>query len=174
MDHPVRDRLMKPEQRRWSTRLYGAFAALLIAGASLFLAPPTWWARSGFETNPGTFERKFAADYPLCASWPAGSGTAPKLHFAQIAARTGTLNGAEEKNFAVLLPKTALVTAVYCAAAPRSGALQECSSARCTPPTSALVEDNLFTNGRGIIFSFRNKAMNPDDHAHVGFWVAWR
>lgn len=173
MDHPIRAMLRRPDGPRWLPRL----AALVIAGLAAviitIMPPPSWWAGSGFDTDPGNFIRKHAIDYPLCAAWPPGSTALPRLNAVRVASRTGLLRGADESNFALLLPKSAQVTAVYCAASAPSRALSECSLTRCAPPVRALVEDNLYRHGRGIIFSFRNRAAHADPSTHVGFWVVW-
>jgi len=174
MDHPVRGTLRRPDGSRWLPRLVALAAACAVAIIFMLLPPPSWWAGSGFGSDPGNFIRKHAIDYPLCAAWPAGSIAMPRLSTSHVESRTGLLNGADEGNFALLLPKSARVTAVYCASAAPSHPLSECSLTRCAPPVRALVEDNLYTHGRGIIFSFRNRTARADPSTHVGFWVVWR
>lgn len=173
MDHPVRETLRKSEGLRWLPRLMALAAAGVVAVIYMLLPPQSWWAGSGFDTDPGNFVRKHAIDYPLCAAWPTGSGTMPRLNASHVTSRIGLLRGANESNFALLLPRSAQVTAVYCASASSSRAMSECSLTRCAPPVRALVEDNLYTHGRGIIFSFKNRAARADPSTHVGFWVVW-
>jgi hypothetical protein len=156
------------------TRSLIACAAALPILALMSNTPASWWVQSGFETYPGTFVRIATDNYPLCRPWRDPSPGMHKAPGTHLTTRFGTLAGAAEGNFAVLLPPDAVVTAIYCGAAPPSAPLAECSVMRCAAAAHAQVEDSIFTLGRGVEFSVRSKAALPGQRTDVGFWVFWR
>jgi hypothetical protein len=83
-------------------------------------------------------------------------------------------NASMDYNFAVLLPKSAQVTVIYCAAAAAPAVPAECTNAYCPESIRAQADDSLYTKGRGVIFNVRNLTAEPDHRTNVGFWVTWR
>jgi hypothetical protein len=171
----------KPPHLNWAGRPEARLARGLIAAAAtlpilalLSFSPMSWWKQSGFTSYPGTFVRVAGDDYRLCRPWSRQFPQTRQDPSLKVTARFGTVLGRQESNFAVLLPKAAQVTAIYCGAAPVSSPLSECSGAHCAEPLKAQVEDGVYTLGRGVIFSIRTKAASPGQRTNVGFWVMWR
>ena len=92
----------------------------------------------------------------------------------QLAVRSGWITGKKDFNLAVLLPRTAEVTAIYCGAAPAPAAPAECTNAHCPEGLHALVDDGIYTGGRGVIFNIRDLTAKPGQRTNVGFWVTYR
>lgn len=80
-------------------------AAVLIAltgyGCVVRATAETWWIKSGFEHNPGYFISENRIDYPVCEAW---TEDAAGRHVTPSWSR------------AVLVPKSARITKVYCGA----------------------------------------------------------
>src|SRR6202000_746140 len=106
--------------------------------------------------------------YPLCRPWRDPIPGAHQEAGTHLTTRFGTLNGGFEHNFAVLLPPNAQVTAIYGATAPAGKPLADCSVLKCPVPAHAQVEDSIYTRGRGVIFSFRNKDAKPGNSTKGG------
>jgi len=167
-DHDTPPRFMNP----WILRGLIAAIAALPALAYLSWSPASWWTRSGFLAYPGTFVRLGDNHYRLCRPWPkAGIGA---NHREQLTVRSGWIAGKKDFNLAVLLPKTAQVTAIYCGAAPAPSSPAECTNAHCPEDIHALVADGIYTSGRGVIFNVRDLTAQPGQRTNVGFWVTWR
>jgi len=156
----------------WILRGLIAAIAALPAIAYLSWTPASWWERSGFLAYPGTFVRLGDNHYRLCRPWPKTGLSAD--HVEHFAARRGWIAGRQDFNLAVLLPKTAQVTAIYCGAAPAPSAPTECTNAHCPEGIHALVDDSVYTRGRGVIFNIRDLTARPSQRTNVGFWVIWR
>jgi hypothetical protein len=161
----------KPQRPPWPVRALIAVAAPLPLLALMVLAPLSWWKASGFLTYPGTYVRVAPDNYWLCRPWPRHA--LPVVRGTLVATRFGSVLGAEQTNFAVLLPQTARVTAIYCGDAAPSSPLLECSGTHCAQPAHFQVEDGIYTLGRGVTFSVRAKTSNPAQRTNVGFWVMW-
>ena len=157
-----------------SNHLFFAAVAALPILALISQTPASWWVQSGFETYPGTFERIATDRYPLCRPWREPDPGAHQEKGVHVATRFGAVTGGTEANFAVLLPKNAQVTAVYCGMAPEPLLLKDCSVLKCPAAARIQVEDSVFTRGRGLEFSVRQKAVPAGMKANVGFWVFWR
>jgi hypothetical protein len=168
------DRPALPDRPRASaTALIAAIAPLPIL-ALMVLAPISWWKASGFIAYPGTYVRAAPDNYWLCRPWPRHALPAPQDSSTRMATRFGSVFGAKQSNFAVLLPRSAHVTAIYCGAAPPSSPLAECSGSHCAQPANFQVEDGIYTLGRGVTFSVRAKTADPDRRTDVGFFVMWK
>jgi hypothetical protein len=152
---------------------YAAAAALPIL-ALMSNAPASWWVQSGFQSYPGTFVRIAEESYPLCRPWREPDPGAHREAGVHVAARSGMLAGKAQTNLAVLLPKNAEVTAIYCGAAPDAAPLKDCSVLKCPMAAHMQFEDSVFTRGRGVEFSVRNLGAAADARARFGFWVLWR
>jgi hypothetical protein len=175
MDTPFPlDPVAMPDRPPRPVRALIAIAAPLPILALMYLAPMSWWKASGFITYPGTYVRVAPDNYWLCRPWPQHALPAVGDASTRVTARFGSVLGARQTNFAVLLPKTARVTAIYCGDAPPSSPLAECSGTHCAQPALFQVEDGFYTMGRGITFNVRVKTAKPDQRTNVGFWVMWR
>ena len=167
-DHGTPPRHKNP----WALRGLIAAIAVLPVLAYLSWTPASWWTRSGFLAYPGTFVRVSDSRYRLCRPWPkTGIGA---NHLEQLASRAGWIASRRDFNLAVLLPKTAQVTAIYCGSAPAPASPAECTNSHCSTGIQALVNDNVYTRGRGVIFNFRDLTDQPGQRTNVGFWVTWR
>jgi hypothetical protein len=166
--------IMKPGKNPWPVRALIAGVGTLPLLALMAVTPMSWWKQSGFTSYPGTYVRMRSGNYWLCRPWNGRMPESRKDAQTKMTARFGTVTGTKESNFAVLLPRTARVTAIYCGAAPASHTLGECAGTHCALPAHFQVEDGLYTLGRGVIFSVRMRAAKPDSRSDVGFWVAWR
>jgi hypothetical protein len=158
---------------RWPLRWVVAGIAVLPLLALMALTPMSWWKASGFVSYPGTFVRVGDNDYWLCRPWakrPPQTFQDPRAH---LTARFGTVTGNRQSNFAVLLPGTARITAIFCGDAPASHALGECTGSHCAVPAHFQIEDLVYTRGRGVTFSVRARPAKPEQRTDVGFWVAW-
>ena len=134
----------------------------------------SWWMQSGFIDYPGTYVRVSPDDYWLCRPWGGQLPGSRQDATTHVTSRFGSVTGAAQGNFAVLLPDKARIVAVYCGAAPASQPLAECAGKHCAIPTHFQVEDGLYTKGRGITFSVRAHTTDPAQRSDVGFWVVWR
>ena len=160
-----------PGARRnpWIVRGMIAAVAALPVMAYLSWTPASWWERSGFLSYPGNYVRLGDNHYRLCRPWPrTGFGG------ERLSGRTGWVTGKRDDNFAVLLPAAARITAIYCGAAPAQKPLAECTNAHCAEAVRALVDDGVYTRGRGVIFNVRAPQAAPAQRTAVGFWVAWQ
>jgi hypothetical protein len=167
-DHGMPPRFKNP----WALRGLIAAVAVLPVMAYLSWTPLSWWSASGFLTYPGTFMRVSDDHYRTCRPWPkAGIGA---NHRERLASRSGWITGKKDFNLAVLLPQTAQITAIYCGAAPAPSSPAECTNAHCPEGIHAVVDDGVYTRGRGVIFSVRDRTAKPDQRTNVGFWVTWR
>ena len=156
----------------WILRGLIAAIAVLPPVAYLSWTPASWWERSGFLAYPGNFVRVSDNHYRLCRPWPkAGIAAADPL--AQLASRGGWITGKRDSNFAVLLPRTARVTAIYCGAADAPSPPGECTNAHCPETIHAMVDDSVYTRGRGVIFNVRDLTASPGQRTNVAFWVTW-
>ena len=164
------DRFFRPTP----AHLLIAILASLPLLALMSRTPASWWVQSGFETYPGTYVRMTSDNYGLCRPWREPTPGAHRSQGLHVTSRFGELSGAEESNFAALIPANAHVTAIYCASAPATSPLADCSVLRCPMPMHIQVEDSIFTLGRGVVFSFRNKAARPGQQTKVGFWIEWK
>jgi hypothetical protein len=170
--HPVS--ASKPGRKPWPLRGLIAAIAVLPLLALMALTPISWWKASGFTSYPGTFVRVGQSDYWLCRPWANASPRNFGVAGANVTARFGTITGAGQSNFAVLLPRTARITAIFCGDAPASWPLGECSGRHCAVPAQFQIDDGVYTKGRGVMFSVRARAAKPDQRTDVGFWVIWR
>jgi len=162
------------QSRVTPNHLFYAAAAALPILALMSNAPASWWVQSGFQSYPGTFERVATDNYPLCRPWREADPGAHREAGVHVASRFGAVAGAKQSNFAVLLPKDARVTAVYCGAAPAASPLADCSVIRCPVAAHVQVEDSIFTRGRGLEFSVRRPGAVDGARTDVGFWVYWK
>ena len=112
-------------------------------------------------------------DYWLCRPWAKASPQTFHNTGAHLTARFGTVTGNRQSNFAVLLPDTARITAIFCGDAPASHALGECTRAHCAVPAQFQIDDGVYTRGRGVTFRVRAPSAKPDQRTDVGFWVSW-
>jgi len=175
MDIPFTlDRPVLPEKPRALALALIAAAAPLPILALMYLAPMSWWKASGFLAYPGTYVRISPDNYWLCRPWPRRGLPVPQDSSTHMATRFGSVFGDRQGNFAVLLPQTAEVTAIYCGDAMPSSPLAECSGTHCAQPANFQIEDGIYTLGRGVTFSVRAKTANPAQRTDVGFWVMWR
>ena len=164
----------RPVKWSWATRFFvWAIAALPII-ALMSTTPMSWWKQSGFESYPGTYVRMTDDNYPLCRPWRDPIPGAHKQAGVNVSTRFATLNGAFEKNLAVLLPYNAQVTGIYCGMAPADAPLAGCSPIHCPVGAHIQVEDSIYTRGRGVIVTFRNRDARPNQPTKVGFWVMWK
>jgi hypothetical protein len=153
----------------WMVRGAIAVIAALPVIAYLSWTPASWWERSGFLTYPGNYVRLADNHYRLCRPWPKAGWAGQRLSGV-----TGWITGKGNENLAVLLPAGARITAIYCGAAPAHAALRECTNAHCPESMRAMVDDGVYTNGRGVIFNVRVPQAAPAARTDVGFWVAWK
>ena len=165
--------IMKPKRWPWLARVLAAIIAAIPILALMNLTPMSWWKQSGFDTYPGTYVRMTGDAYWICKPWNGRTPETRKDAATKMATAFGTVTGQVESNFAVLLPRTARVTAVYCGAAAPSHPLAECAGTHCAEPAHFQIEDGVYTLGRGVIFSARMKSAKPDQATKVGFWVMW-
>jgi hypothetical protein len=149
-----------------------AIAATAPILALMSYTPGSWWRRNGFTDYPGTFVRVSENDYRLCRPW-GGARPPHKDPALRVTGRLGSVAGGEEANFAVLLPASAHIDAIYCGAAPSPAPLQECSGNRCAAAMHIIVDDGQYTRGRGVILGFEARKADPGRQIAVGFWVLW-
>jgi hypothetical protein len=159
--------------------LRGLIALLAIAPilALMSYTPDSWWRRNGFTEYPGNYVRLSANDYRLCRPWggsPARSRPPHRDPSLRVTERLGSILGRDEANFAVLLPKSAHIDAIYCGASLVSAPLSECSTRSCAEALHIIVDDGQYTLGRGVILGFQARKAQPDQRVGVGFWVLWR
>jgi hypothetical protein len=95
----------------------------------------SWWAKSGFAQNPGYLVTENQINYPVCEPWTGHSNEAG--HHVTAA-----------NSQAVLLPRTANVTKVYCESA--GGEVS--------------FSDSTYTRGRALTLTSAND---------VRYWVVW-
>ena len=158
---------------RWPLRWVLAGIAVLPLLALMALTPISWWKASGFTSYPGTFVRIGQNDYWLCRPWAKRVPQTFQDPGAHLTARFGTVVGTKQSNFAVLLPDTARITAIFCGDAPAAQALGECTGSHCAVPAQFQIDDGIYTRGRGVMFSVRARPANSEQRTDVGFWVAW-
>jgi hypothetical protein len=176
MERPAHHPVPGAERRKSRWLLHGLVGALALAPilALMSFTPDSWWRRNGFTEYPGTFVRVSDNDYRLCRPWGAGGSQPPHRNPAlRMTERQGSVLGGAEANFAVLLPKSAHIDAIYCGAALSPAALSECSGKSCAEPMRIIVDDGQYTGGRGVILGFQAGRAKPRERIAVGFWVLW-
>ena len=80
----------------------------------------------------------------------------------------------ETEDAGILLPKDAVIGAVYCGSTAKSGATTECWLAGCDFPASMTLDDDLYTEGRALTFSFASQARDGRHGEVFHLWVRWR
>jgi hypothetical protein len=162
--------------REWAVRAAAAATALVfIAVAAGQLMPPSWWVRAGFEMNPGFFVKKQFVDYVVCQPWRdfSGMATGGGAHWATRTATVAMKAGATA-NVGLLLPKDAVVDAVYCGSTNPGGSTSECSMSGCDYPAVVSLDDDLYTHGRALSFTLEAKSGAGLHGRLFQLWVKWR
>ena len=164
----------RPVKWSWTTRAFVAAIAAVPILALMETTPESWWKQSGFETYPGTYVRMTDGNYPLCRPWRDPVPGAHKEAGVHVSTRFAALDGAFEKNLAILLPGDAEVTGIYCGMAEAKAPLAGCSVIHCPVNAHIQVEDSIYTRGRGVIVTFRNRQARRGQPTKVGVWVMWK
>jgi hypothetical protein len=147
MERPLHD-MPGARKNPWIVRGAVLAVAALPIISFLIWTPASWWKQNGFLSYPGTFVRLADNHYRLCRPWPKAGWRGE-----QLSGRVGWITGKGNQNLAVLLPAGARITAIYCGAAPAQKPLSECTNAHCPESVRALVDDSVYTKGRGVIFN---------------------
>ena len=165
----------------WPMRI--AIALVAAAGAwftfSVFVQN-TWWSASGMSSDPGTFRAKLPLDYEFCAPWSNDGEASARAEARKSGAQLITVKtklpvaGGGQENLGVVLPKSARILKVWCGVTPEGFALRECSPARCNPPMTILVENNMYSQNRAMVATFVNAARNGMRPARGTLWVVWK
>ena len=168
----VRPLIPKPEAstRSLLLQLCIGLGAVILAGYIVVqLSPDSWWFQSGLDTSPGDFVAALPVDYPVCASWKTRSADFARHDWELMEASSRQpIAGNSQMNRGLLLPKTAKVVKIYCAAGD-----SECSWAKCNPPMTIYASDSLYTRGRALVLTLINNAAPGRQRTSVHVWVLW-
>lgn len=185
MDHPHRqDRAVsrRAVALKWGARLaIGLFAIGFGAFYMYGISPEPWWRTAGLASDPGDFIRKLAVSYPVCRPWQARAGRAglasdrqdKALHVVQGGTAEPVVKG-DPESIGFRIPKSAQVLRVYCGVSAGARPAQECSQDACGMPIRAIVTDDLYTRGRTLVFTLKNRARSAAPPPDVTLWLVWK
>ena len=158
----------------WAARIVTpVLAILLVAIAIRSLIPDPWWARAGFERDPGLFVRKHAVDYPVCAAWSGGAPAAPRGWHIEKKVLPQLPEPGRTADVGMLLPRNATVAQIACGAQSGAAAPVECSmEAGCAAPVTVALDDDVYTQGRALTLMVTAKGKASGQSFH--FWLAWK
>jgi len=157
----------------WIARIVTTVLALLLVAVAIrSLIPDPWWARAGFERDPGLFVRKHAVDYPVCAEW---ASAAPRGWHLVEKSLTEIPAAGSTVDIGFLLPPDATVANINCGDQLADAPPVECSmTAGCAAPVTVALDDDVYTRGRALTLMVTGKsaAVRKGESFHV--WLAWK
>jgi hypothetical protein len=180
--HPGRDGLRRVMTLKWGLRL--AIALIAIGFGFLYMreiSPTPWWRTAGLDSDPGDFIRKLTISYPICRPWQAdkmGTGLAADAHAKLLHVTRGMtavpVTVGDPQSIGFRLPGTATVLRAYCGVSVKGGPVRECSPQACSAPVRAVVTDDLYTRGRTLVFTMKNRGSARAPRPRVTLWLVWK
>ena len=157
----------------WVARIVTtAIALLLVAVAIRSLIPDPWWARAGFDRDPGLFVRKQAVDYPVCAGWPGRAPVASAGWNVMERDISAIPRAGRTVDVGILLARGASIARIYCGDQLAGRPTAECSmTAGCAAPVTVALDDDIYTQGRAVTLMVTGKSDAVRTGETFHFWL---